>query len=473
MDTAPSPSATRDGYLPSPYSPPPDGVYRDWSGRRYRVGPAAVELAGCGRSRLLGLAAAALAAVGVLQYGYGAALPAVAAAHGWQPGAALLPFAVWALVQAVCAAPAARLRASGLLPPRAAVPLGALLSALALITLGSAPGLGWAVLGYGVVGGVGAGLVYHSCVHLAAAWYPERPTWHTAFTGGAFALGTVPVAVAAPTALDPGSLPAACAVLAGVVAAVGVACGRRLHAPPPDWWPPETDPRRWALRPRSGPAACRDHSPTEAWRSGALPALHIVVAGAGAAALFDLAALPSLLAGSGFTPVAVAAAMGALVAASGLGRIAAGHWGEYGDRRRVLSATLACGAVAHLGMIGAVAAGSSGALVLFAVPAGLGAGACYPLTRALAEDFFGVRGSARIHGLVYSAKGAGGLLGVGAAAALVAWGPGAGDAAVIGLAAAGATAALAAGTAARLRRPVLTRTIPRTRATAPPHGSLP
>ncbi|WP_017559402.1 MFS transporter [Nocardiopsis baichengensis] len=467
MNPTPSPPLTdRGGHLPSPYAPPPTGVCRDWAGRRYRVGPAARDLAGCDRPRLLGFAAAALASVGVLQFGYGTAVPAIAAAHGWQPGAALLPFALWVLVQAGCAAPAARLRAAGLLPPRTAVPIGAALACLALLTLGFAPGLGWALLGYGVAGGIGAGLVYHSCVHLAAAWYPERPTWHTAFTGAAFALGTVPLAAAAPFGLGAASLPAVCAVLAAAVALVGAVCGRRLTLPPDDWWPPQTDPRTWALRPRAGPAAARDHTPAEAWRSGALPALHAVVAGAGAAALFDLAALPLLLSASGFAPGAVAAAMAALIASSGLGRIAAGRWAERGDRRRVLAAALACGALAHLGMAGALAAASPVALALFAAPAGLGGGACYPLTRALAEDYFGVRGSARIHGLVYSAKGAGGLLGVGGAAALIAWGPPAGDAALIGVAAAGAVAAAAAATAARLRRPVPTRTLPPVHRTA-------
>ncbi|MBB5436059.1 MFS transporter [Nocardiopsis composta] len=442
------------GGLASPYTPLA-GECRDWSGRRYVVGPSARALTGRNRSHLLGRAALALAAVGVLQFGYGAAVPVLIAAHGWSPAAALLPFAVWALVQAGSAAPVARLRERGALPPALAVPLGSALAAAGLAVLPAAADPLWAVLGYGLLGGAGAGLVYHSCVHLAAAWFPERPALHTAFTGAAFALGSVPLVAATGLGPPPEALAPAALVLAALVGTVGAASGFRLAEPPPHWWPPETDPRGWALRPRGAPPASRDHSPAEAWRSGALPRLHLVVAASGAAALFDAAVLPLLLTRSGFPPGAVAAVAAALVAGSGLGRIAAGRWAERGERRAVLAAALACGAVAHAGLAGAVASGSVPALVCFAAAAGIGGGSCYPLTRELAVDFFGVRDSARIQGLVYSAKGLGGLLGVGGAAVLLVLVP-----AGWALAAAGAAAGAAAIAAIRLRRPVPARTLP-------------
>ncbi|MFW5417620.1 MFS transporter [Nocardiopsis sp. CNT-189] len=441
----------------SPYAPRA-GEYRDWSGRRYTVGPSARALTGRDRSHLLGRAALALAAVGVLQFGYGAAVPLLIAAHGWSPVQALLPFAVWALVQAGSAAPVARLRERGALPPSLAVPLGSVLAAAGPASLPWAADPLWAVLGHGLLGGAGAGLVYHSCVHLAAAWYPERPALHTAFTGAAFALGSVPLVAAAGLGPPPEVLAPAALALAVLVGAVGAACGLRLAEPPPRWWPPETDPRGWALRPRTAPPASRDHSPAEAWRSGALPRLHLVVAASGAAALFDAAVLPLLLTRADFPPGAVAAAAAAVVAGSGLGRIAAGGWAERGDRRTVLAAALACGAVAHAGLAAAVAAGAAPALVCFAAAAGIGGGSCYPLTRELAVDFFGVRDSARIQGLVYSAKGVGGLVGVGGAAALLALAPAAWT--VAAPAAAGAAAGAAALAAARLRRPLSARTLP-------------
>ncbi|MDA8368390.1 MAG: MFS transporter [Nocardiopsaceae bacterium] len=452
-----TPTATAPpGHLPSPYVRP-RGEFRDWCGRRYTVGASARELTGHSRGFLVGRAALAVAGVGVLQFGYGAAVPVLVAAHGWSLPQALLPLLVWTLFQGGSAVPIARLRGRGVLRPDRAVTAGALLCAAALLALGLAQRPEWAVAGYGVLGGIGAGLVYHSCVHLASVWYPERPATHAGPVSGAFALGSVPAAAGA-LLLDPSALAPACTALAAAVGALGLVCGRHLPQPPPRWWPPRTDPRSWALRGRAEPLASFDHSPAQAWRSGALSALHAIVALAGAAALLDLAVLPAFLLHFSHSPPAVAAVMAVLVAASGLGRIAAGRWSARAGRRRILVGVLLAGAVAQFGLLAAGSAGSAAALVCFAVPAGVGGGSCYPLTRTLAMDFFGARDSTDIRGLVYSAKGVGGLLGVGGAAALLAAFPAWGYAPAF--CAAGVAALAAAVVAARLRRPLPVRTIP-------------
>ncbi|MFC4566047.1 MFS transporter [Nocardiopsis mangrovi] len=455
---APSPSVIPPGHLPSPYDVP-RGEYRDWSGRRYRVGASARDLTGRGRGHQLRRAALAVAAAGTLQFAYGAAVPALAAAHGWTLTQALLPLLVWTVVQGASAVPIARLHSRGALPPAAAVTAGAPMCAAGLLSIGFAGSLPVAAVGYGVIGGLGAGLVYHSCVHVVAAWYPERPVARAGVAGGAFALGAVPAVLGALLLPGPGVLGPACAALAVATGALIAVGGARLHAPPAHWWPPGTDPRAWALRGRADPLPGAEHSPTQAWRSGALPALHAVLALGGAVALFDLAVLPAFLLAEGHSPGGAALVAAVLVAASGAGRVAAAARAERGGGRRVLAGALLAGALAQFGLL---AAGSTGgglaALVVLAVPAGLGGGACYPLTRALATDYFGARHSTDIQGLVYSAKGLGGLLGVGGAALLLLLAPESGAAA--GFAAAGVCALVAAGIAGRLRRPLPVRTIP-------------
>ncbi|WP_067974519.1 MFS transporter [Nocardiopsis trehalosi] len=457
MKSPPSPDVS-PGHLPSPYHRAAAAECRDWSGRSYRIGASARDLTGRDRGVHLARAAAAAAAAGVPQFAYGAAIPALMAVRGWGLAAALLPLVVWALVQGGSAVPIARLRARGALPPSRALLIGAPLCAAAPLSLAAADGLAAVVVGYGVLGGLGAGLVYHSCVHLVAAWYPEHPVARAGLAGGAFALGAVPVAAGALLLPSPGALAPACAVLAAAILVCVAGAGLRLPEPPPMWWPPGTDPRAWALRGRADPLAGAEHSPAQAWRSGALPALHAVVALGGAAALFDLAVLPVFLLEGGHPPAAVAAVAAVLVAASGLGRIAAGRRAERTGRRRVLVAVLLAGAAAQFGLLAAGTAGWTAAVLLLAVPAGVGGGSCYPLTRALAMDYFGARHSPDIHGLVYSAKGVGGLLGVGGAAVLAVLAPA--SAPVIGLCAAGAAALGAAAVAARMRRPLPVRTIP-------------
>ncbi|MFC4000008.1 MFS transporter [Nocardiopsis sediminis] len=456
---APSPSVIPPGHLPSPYDAP-HGEFRDWSGRRYRVGASARDLTGRGRGHQLRRAVLAVAAAGTLQFAYGAAVPALGAAHGWTPAGALLPLLVWTVVQGASAVPLARLHSRGALAPARAVLAGAPLCAIGLASIGLTDSLLLAALGYGVLGGLGAGLVYHPCVHVVAAWYPERPVARAGVAGGAFALGAVPAVLGALLLPGPAALGPACAglaVAAGVLIAAG---GARLHAPPAHWWPPGTDPRAWALRGRADPLAGAEHSPAQAWRSGALPALHAILALGGAVALFDLAVLPAFLLAQGHSPAAAAAVAAVLVAASGAGRVAAAARAEHSGRRRVLAGALLAGGLAQFGLL-AAATGEGGGLpvlLVLAVPAGLGGGACYPLTRALAMDCFGARHSTDIQGLVYSAKGLGGLLGVGGAALLLLLAPDSGAAA--GFAVAGVCALVAAGIAGRLRRPLPVRTIP-------------
>ncbi|GAA4920771.1 MFS transporter [Streptomonospora salina] len=455
MNHPPAATAPAD-HLASPYAPQRrTGELHDWSGRRYAVGRPARELAGSARAVPAARAVAAVSAIGVLQFGYGATVPLLTAAHGWSPAAALLPFALWTLIQGGSARPIARLRERGLLSPARAITVGAPLCAAALAAVGLGSGLVGMLLAYGLVGGLGAGLVYHSGVHVVAAWYPERPTAPAVWAGAGFALGAAPLV--AGLALAQTAHLAAAPWLGAVLACAVGAAGAGIRTPPPGWWPPETDPRDWALR-RREPVACYDHSASQAWRSGALPGLHAVVALAGAAALVDLAVLPVLLAQHGIPPGSTAAALAVLVASSGLGRAAAGRWGERVGRRRFLVAALAAGAAARFGLVCAALTGSGGALVLMAVPAGVGGGCCYPLTRTLAQDFFGHRADADIPGLVYSAKAVGGIAGVGGAAALIALAPHAGPA--LCLAGAGAAGAGAAAVAARLRRPVPIRTLP-------------
>ncbi|MFD6950239.1 transmembrane transporter [Nocardiopsis sp. TSRI0078] len=433
---------------------------RDWRGRRYTVGPTARELTGLPRSVLLIRALVAVAAVGVLQFGYGAAVPALVGAHGWSPAQALAPFLVWALVQGSLAPAPRWLRARGLLGPGPAICAGALLCGAALFSLGHLASPVAAVLGYGVLGGAGAGLVYHSCADLVGGWFPDRHTVRLGVVGGAFALGAVPLLPAAALGLSPDVLPSASTALAAVVAALGVAGGAGQRGAPERWWPPGSDPCASALRRRADPPAAGDFSMGQAWASGrSLPALHAVVALSGTSALFTLAALPTVLLGLGRSPSEVAAAVTALALASGLGRLAASAAAERTGRRRTLALLMAATALGLAALAAAAPAGPVQLLVLLSLVVGAGTGSCYPLTRAITEGHFGSQSAPGLQSLVHGSKAVGGLLGVGGAAAVLSLAPVGTHAAF--LAAAGVLPAVASVLAARLRRPLPVRTLPR------------
>lgn len=431
---------------------------RDCDGRRYRVGEDPRQLLGRPRASVLGAAALAMAAVGVMQYAFGAVAPTLMAVRGWGLEEVFWLLAAWTAFQGGIGFPVAALRGRRAVRARALMTLGGLLCALGLIALGTAAAP-LAVTGYAVLAGSGAGIVYATCSSVVAAWYPERAARQVSVVTGAFALGSLPVVAAVLVAVEPAGLTSAL-VGAGVVVLVLVAgAGMLLADPPADWWPAHVDPRRWALR-RSpvrleNPAAVRAYTTRQAVRTRVLPLIGLVLVAAVAVSLLDAAFLVVLAhdigAGVGVTVLAA----GALVVLAGGGRSVAVAVADRVGAVRTISAVLGVQAIAQAVLAAAAASASVSLLVAGAALAGAGGGAFYPLFAGLTREFFGYRNALDVHAVVYSAKAVGGLLGVGAAASVIAhWGFGAAFALAVPVSVA---AALAART---LTRPGLPHTLP-------------
>src|SRR6195952_3011848 len=126
---------------------------RDLRGRSYRVGERPQDLIGRSRTWMLCLCWAAMAGIGVLQYGYGVALTALHVTSGKSLAGALWILALWVVFQAGAAAPTAVLSHRFALTPARAVPIGALLCAAGPVTLAHTDNLVLAVLGYSVLSG--------------------------------------------------------------------------------------------------------------------------------------------------------------------------------------------------------------------------------------------------------------------------------------------------------------------------------
>ncbi|WP_318306837.1 OFA family MFS transporter [Amycolatopsis solani] len=391
---------------------------RDVYGRRYRVGESDRELLGRSRTWVTWLAAAAMLAAGVQQYGFGAIVPALSQAHGWTFGGIALSFAVWAICQAGVAFPAAWLRERGVLPAPAAMAAGAVLCAAGLVTLGHAGSLLTVFFGYSVLGGLGTGLVYATCVGAVLAWFPERTGARAGIVSGAFAFGSVPFVVLA------AALPTARAVLLDVTAAlvlvVIAGCGAVLRYPPRHWWPATPEPRAWALdRAHNRRPAVRHYRPAELLRCAATRALYLVVVLAAAVLLFDLAYLATFVAErSG--PGLAAAAVAVLAAATGGGRVLIGRLADRLGRHRILRFALVAGGLAQFVLFTSGEHRYAAGLLLGAALAGLGNGCCYTLLVGLVREYFGEESVAQNFGVLYSAKAAGAVVGIGLAALVVA-----------------------------------------------------
>ena len=391
----------------------------DVYGRRYRIGESDHELLGRPRSRMAWLSGIAMLVTGAAQYGFGALVPALE--QRWSLVELAWAFALWTAFQAGIAFPAAWLRERGLLPPRNAVVLGAVLSAGGLLTLGSADDLLVLYLGYSLVGGIGTGLVYATCVGTVIRWFPDRVTGRIALVTGAFALGGVPFALAAGLWSDAGDRAVFLSVAALVLLVVVTACGLPLRDPPPNWWPADVDPRHRELRThRSNRPAIRRFEPGEALRSGVLVPMYVTVVFAAAVSLFDLVFLARLATGAvpGGT-VFAAVALGVLAASAGAGRILAGRISEAIGRRLTLRLAMATGGLAQLVLLFGGQRQDAVALLIGAGVAGVGTSCCYSLLVGLVREYFGEDTAPLNFAVIYSAKALGGVIGVGLASLVV------------------------------------------------------
>jgi MFS family permease len=396
---------------------------RDLHGRSYRVGEQPQDIMGRSRTWMLWLPWAAMAGISVLQYGYGVTATTL---QGTGATAAFWVLALWVMFQAGAAALTAALRHHSAVAPSRAMLVGALLCAAGPLALAYTDGFGLAVLGYSVLCGIGAGIVYATCSSTVAKWYPEARGARIGFVTGAFGYGAVPFIILFAAGLSPVNHTTIFTVVGVVVLAVVALCGLWFRDPPVGWWPSDVDPRLWAVDKRinrslcSNAPAARQYAPGQAVRTTAFVVMYLIMVCAAAGFLMAVAYVPILAVSNGFSLLVAASAIGLLAVVSGGGRAVACHVSDRFGRRQTLSAALLLSGCAQLGLAYSASIHQAVPFVMFAALSGLAGGAFYPLLASLVADYFGERNAVRNFGLVYSAKLFGGLIGIGLPAFVVA-----------------------------------------------------
>jgi MFS family permease len=374
---------------------------------------------------MLWLSWIAMAGIGVLQYGYGVAVAALDMTNGSTGAGALWVLALWVVFQAGAAAPTAALSHRFALPPGRAVLIGAILCAAGPLTLAHTDSLALAVLGYSVLSGTGAGIVYATCTATVAKWYPEERAVRVGFVTGAFGFGAVPFIALFAAFLVPGNRAEIFTAIGVCVLLVVAGCGALLRDPPAGWWPRDIDPKRWAFDKRlnrslrNNVTAARQYSPREAVRTPAFVVMYLILVIAAAASLLAIVYVPIVAIQQGFSLGIGAAAVGLLAVVNGAGRSVAGRLSDRFGRRQTLSGALLLEGCAQLGLVYSASTGQPVAFVASAALSGMAGGAFYPLFASLVADYFGEPNAVRNFGLVYSAKLFGGFIGVGIPALLV------------------------------------------------------
>ena len=397
---------------------------RDVYGRRYRIGEDDRELTGHPRRWQLWAAWACMVAISPLQYSFGTAALGLQSDRSWGSAQTLWLLALFVACQAFVAIPAAWVQRVRRATPTQLVVVGGVLAAIGLATLAHAHSYAAVVIGYALLGGTGAGLVYAACITTSARWFPDRRTATIGFVTGGFAVGAVPSI--ALLALFPSGQSIVVDLTAVVAVLVVLIAGGLLKDPPQHWWPADIDAQAWAIDrklnrsiPHNAPAV-RHYRPGEAMRTGALPLMWLLLAVSTALSLFGIAFVVPYATDAGLGMAVAGFAAGMLAAVNGLGRSFAGHLSDRFGRRQVLAAVLMIEGCTHIGLVVAGEAGAGVAFVVCAMFAGLGGGAFYAIMANLVLEFFGENSLLQNQAILYSAKAVGGLVGIGVAASLIA-----------------------------------------------------
>lgn len=401
----------------------------DENGRVYRIGESPHDIMGRSRSFMVWLPWIAMMAVSVFEYGWGAVEGTLEEKYGWTLSDAFWLASIWAVFQAGVAFPAGRLRERNVVSAKTAMLIGAVCSGIGYFTIAHSGNLTLAFIGYSVLGGTGAGLVYATCINMVGKWYPEKRGARTGFVNGGFAYGSVPFIYLFSAFLGHENVTG---VLDGIglymVIVVGV-CGFLFKDPPKSWWPKEVDPLTWAKN-KTGvkslaknPPAVRQFTPMEAVRTGMLPLMWVSLVIIGGVSLFGINFQVPFAKESHFGAFVAASSAGVLAIVNGTGRAVVGWASDKIGRKQTLTVVLVIAALAQFGVLYAGNTHNLFLFMVFAFLTGFGGGAFYPLFAALVPDYFGENNNASNYGLVYSAKLVGGVGGGGLAAGVIsAWG---------------------------------------------------
>ncbi len=267
----------------------------DRNGRVYRVGETDIDIMGRKRKWMVILPWVGMMGISSAEYAFASAEDTLHEAHHWSSGSIYWMMTAWVFCQAAVAFPAGRLRENGKLPARWAMMLGSVGTLLGYLSLAFAPHVALAFIGFGVFSGMGAGMVYATCVNMVGKWYPERRGGKTGFVNGGFAYGSVPFVFIFHGYMDGSNfrwvLVASGVFLAGVVAVAGF----YFRDPPKNWWPDTVDPLNPPDDPRArrslekNPPAVKQYSPMEAWRTGRVALMWFCLACTSGVNIFGIA----------------------------------------------------------------------------------------------------------------------------------------------------------------------------------------
>ena len=165
------------------------------TGRVFRVGEEPRQILGYSRGVVILAAWLCMCLAGLLEYTWGALTGS--APRGGTPlgrtAPTFWPFSFYVIFESFVQIGTGYLRNRGILNVRWATIIGGIVCGIiAYGWLSVSTSIWTAYASYAVLGGIGSGMVYSSCINIVAKWYPEKKGWRTGFVNGGWAYGSVP-----------------------------------------------------------------------------------------------------------------------------------------------------------------------------------------------------------------------------------------------------------------------------------------
>jgi oxalate/formate antiporter len=363
--------------------------------------------AGPGQSRWVQVAIGVICMVAAsnIQYSWTLFVPEIQQAHGWTRAAIQTAFTIFVIVQTWSTPVIGHfIDRHG---PRAVVLVGGALTGIAWVLnsyAGSLPGL---YVG-SVVGGMGVGCVYATCINNALKWFPDRRGLAVGLTAGGYGSGTLVTIIPIANMIASSGYQAAFFVFGVIQGAVICSAAWFLRAPHGG----ETTYSRQVVQSR------RDYTLGEALRTPVFWVMLAMFTATVTGGLMAVAQLSVMAEDLGVREIEVNAyffVMAALPFALMLDRIMNGLsrplFGWLSDHiGRELTMFLAF-STEGLGILALAVFGSNPwAFVMLSGVVFLAWGEVYSLFSATACDTFGTRHIGKIYGVLYCAKGIAALL---------------------------------------------------------------
>jgi MFS family permease len=372
---------------------------------------------------------------GTLEYNWGALSGSIQAKNHWGLVAVFWMFSVYVIFESVVSHPLTGwLRDHNLLRVRYIIWIGGSIGGIVSLAItGFTGNLLVAYLGFSVLGGIGGGMIYNTCITMTAKWYPDRKGWRTGFVDGGWPYGAVPwiIAIGALTGsaahLSVGTVKTILVADGIVITVVTFIAGWFMVDPPKNWWPKQVDPLNWTkYKKRStagelavNPPAVRQAGPRVMWRTPQAKWIgieHCLFVGA---SLFGVAFVYPFGQAMGLGAAAVIAGAIGFDLLDGFGRTFYGWMSEIFGRRPTMVATYIAQAVFlmltyWMGLIHQP--------VLFAICAFLAgsvAGTGFAMAPLLVADYYGENYNAINYATIYSWKALGGSFAGGLAAIIM------------------------------------------------------